>query len=89
MWDAMTIILVACLATLAVCALFARVWRPAVKRTTEVPSLDHALISLINDVSRQPPPRRAQPRRAQIDHVMIASRLQAMDKSSQRITAVF
>jgi hypothetical protein len=81
----MTIILVACLATLAVCALFARVWRPAVTRTTKVPSLDHALVSLINDVSRQPPP----PRRAQIDHVMIASRLRAMDKSSQRITAVF
>jgi hypothetical protein len=80
----MTIILVACLATLAVCALFARIQQPAVKRTTKVPSLDDALVSLINDVSRRPPPRR----RPQIDHVMIGSRLRAMDKSSQRITAV-
>jgi len=80
----MTIILVACLATLAVCALFARINRPALERATKVPSLDDALVSLINDVSRQPPP----PRRTQIDHVMIASRLRAMDKSSQRIAGV-
>lgn len=81
----MTIILVACLATLALCALFARIHQPAVKRTmNKVSSLDDALVSLINDVSRRPAPRR----RAQIDHVMIGSRLRAMDKSSQRITAV-
>jgi len=80
----MTIILVACLATLAVCALFARIHQPAVKRTTKVPSLDDALVSLINDVSRQPLPRRRMP----MDHVLIGSRLRAMDKSSQRITAV-
>ena len=79
----MTIILVACLATLAVCALFARIRQPAVVRTTKVPSLDDALVSLINDVSRRPPPRRPQ-----IDHVMIGSRLRAMDKGPQRITAV-
>jgi hypothetical protein len=80
----MTIILVACLATLAVCALFARIHRAPVKRSTKVPVLDDALVSLINDVSRRPAPRS----RPQIDHVMIGSRLRAMDKSSQRITAV-
>ncbi|MEO8840242.1 MAG: hypothetical protein ABI591_14620 [Kofleriaceae bacterium] len=77
----MTIIVVACLATLAVCALFARSGKPAATRTAKVPSLDDALIFLINDVSRQPPSRR----RLQIDHVMIGSRLRAMDESS-RIT---
>jgi hypothetical protein len=83
----MTIIVVACLATLALCALFARIGhQPAAKRTSKVPSLDHALISLINDVSYKPAPRR---RRPQIDRVMIGSRLRAVDKSSQRITAVF
>jgi hypothetical protein len=81
----MTIILVACLATLAVCALFARIHQPVAKRTTKVSSLDDALVSLINDVSRRPAPRR---RHAKMDHVMIGSRLRAMDKSSQRITAV-
>lgn len=81
----MTIIVVACLATLAVCALFARSGPPAA-RTAKVPSLDHALISLINDVSRKPASRRRPPR---VDQVMVGSRLRAVDKASQRITAVF
>lgn len=81
----MTIIVVACLATLAVCALFARSGRPAAKRTAKVPSLDHALISLINEVSRKQAPRRP----PQVDQVMLGPRLRAMDKTSQRITGVF
>ncbi len=86
----MTVIVAACLATLGICALFSRIGQTArVRRPTQVSSLDTALVSLINDVSRQPARRRrAGTNHTPIDRVMIGSRLRAMDRGSQRITAV-
>ncbi len=71
------IIVGACLATLALCALFARSEPPRVLRAPRVTSLDHALIALINDVARRPQIRR----HVRVDDVKLNDRLR-----SQRIS---
>jgi hypothetical protein len=73
----MEIIAVACLATLAVCAVLARTGTRTVRRPLEETSadpLDKALFHLINEVTRKPEPRRG----GNVDRVMVGSRLSAM-----------
>jgi hypothetical protein len=79
----MEIIGVACVATLAICAVLARASNPIAKRVLKETSkdpLDKALFHLINEVTRKPTPRRGY-----VDHVMLGSRLSAHDK---RTTAI-
>jgi len=76
----MEIVFIACVATLAACAVLARVG----KRSSNTRSLessgdkiDQALFHLINEVTREPTPHRSP--YVSSDAVMMASRIRALD----------
>lgn len=82
----MEIVFIACLATLAACALFARVGKRKAASTLREDSndpLDQALYHLINEVGRRPTPPR--PPYARMDHVLVGSRVRALDKRSTMV----
>ncbi|MEO8553011.1 MAG: hypothetical protein ABI678_23725 [Kofleriaceae bacterium] len=82
----MEIVFIACVATLGACALLARMGKrkaASALREDSHDKLDRALFHLINDVSRKPTPHRTP--YAGADHVLMGSRMRALDK---RTTAV-
>ena len=77
----MEIVLIACVATLAACAVLARVGKHAPKTRVLDESgdkIDQALFHLINEVTREPTPHRSPS--VSSDAVMMASRMSALDK---------
>ncbi|MEO6773620.1 MAG: hypothetical protein ABI437_11255 [Kofleriaceae bacterium] len=76
----MEIVLVACVATLAVCAVLARpVRRPPATPVIDASSakFDRALMHLIREVTHEPAPRRSA--YVHSDGVMVGSRIRALD----------
>jgi hypothetical protein len=79
----MEIVFIACVATLAACALLARIGKrtaAAKLREDSHDPLDQALYHLINEVARRPTPHRAP--YARMDHVLVGSRMSSLDKHS-------
>jgi hypothetical protein len=77
----MEIVLIACVATLAACAVLARLGKRAPKTRMLDDSgdkIDQALFHLINEVTREPTPHRSP--YVSSDAVMMASRMGALDK---------
>jgi len=82
----MEIVFIACVATLGACAALARVGKRKATSTLRQDShdpLDQALYHLINEVTRRPTPQRAT--YAQVDRVLVGSRVRALDKHTTSI----
>ncbi|MEP6859067.1 MAG: hypothetical protein ABJE66_00505 [Deltaproteobacteria bacterium] len=79
----MEIVLIACVATLAACAVLARLGKRAPKTRLLDDSgdkIDQALFHLINEVTREATPHRSPYAYASSDAVMMASRMGALEK---------
>jgi hypothetical protein len=77
----MEIVFIACVATLAACAVLARTGKRAPKTRTLDDSgdkIDQALFHLINEVTREPTPHRSP--YVSSDAVMVGSRMRALEK---------
>lgn len=78
----MEIVFIACVATLAACAVLARLGKPAPTTTRLLDDsgdkIDQALFHLINEVTREPTPHRSP--YVSSDAVMMASRIRALEK---------
>ena len=78
----MEIVFIACVATLAACAVLARLGKRAPKtRLLDESSgdkIDQALFHLINEVTREPTPHRSP--YISSDAVMVGSRMRALEK---------
>jgi hypothetical protein len=79
----MEIVFIACVATLAACAVLARLGKraPAARLLDDSgDKIDQALFHLINEVTREPTPHRSP--YVSSDAVMVGSRMRALDKHS-------